>query len=67
MDGIEENIELMKAKLQQYKQQDIWIADETGLLFCMPPDRTNSSQPMPGRKKVKKNDIACLHECRWVP
>ena len=61
MDGIEENIELIKAKLQQYKPSDIWNADETGLFFCMPPDRKISSQPMPGRKKEKKGHIACLH------
>lgn len=42
-------------KLQQlcstYALDDIFNADETGLFYCMPPDRTISERPMEGRKK----------------
>ena len=54
MDGIDEAVQRIKAKMQQFNLQDIWNADATGLFFCMPPDRTISSQPMLGRKKEKK-------------
>lgn len=54
MDGIDEQIKLIKDKLRQFKPQNIRNADETGLFICMPPERNISSQPMPGGKNEKR-------------
>lgn len=38
----------------RYERKDVFNADETGLNYAMPPDRTISKKPMPGRKKDKR-------------
>lgn len=42
------------ALCQQFDEEDIFNADETGVNYCMPPDTTICQSPIRGRKKVKK-------------
>ena len=44
---------LIKEKLRRYDPKDIFNADECGLFFKMAPDKTVSTERLPGRKKTK--------------
>lgn len=52
-EGIANSITGLQQMVSEYSMADIWNADETGLNYSMPPDRTISERPMPGRKKCK--------------
>lgn len=53
-DALQRELPVIQALCATYSADDIWNADETGLNYCMPPDRTISAHPLPGRKKDKK-------------
>lgn len=65
MNGIDDKTKLIKTDLRQYKPQDIWNADETGPFFCMPPDRTISSQPMLGCKEERSVTLLVPTNADW--
>lgn len=44
----------LQALCQNYRSDDVWNADETGINYAMPPDRTICTTPIPGRKKDKR-------------
>lgn len=43
----------LREKIAAYRPADVWNADETGLYYCMAPERTISEDVMEGRKKAK--------------
>ena len=51
----------VQAKLAQYPLQDQYNCDETGLFWKAIPDRSLSTVPLPGLKKVK--DRVTIHHC----
>jgi hypothetical protein len=53
MEGIDETIEQIIEKIKQYKLQDIYNMDETGLFYRMSPDKTISTRQIEGSKKDK--------------
>ncbi|PXF48371.1 Tigger transposable element-derived protein 6 [Gracilariopsis chorda] len=53
-EGLQRELPVPRALCAQYGREDIFNADEAGVNYCMPPDRTISSQPLLGRKKDKK-------------
>jgi hypothetical protein len=53
LDGIEENLAKIKAKIAQYEPKDVYNMDETGLFYNMAPDRTIASRQIEGSKKEK--------------
>lgn len=52
--AVERELPNLRKVCQQYHKDDVFNADETGLNYAMPPDRTISVEPMPGRKKEKR-------------
>lgn len=48
-----EEMESIRQTLAGYSPKDIFNADETGLFWKLVPDRSLSTCPLPGRKKVK--------------
>lgn len=59
---VDQELPLLKQVLQQYKPEDIFNADETGLFFSMPPTRTISTKAVHGLKK-NKTRITVLFAC----
>lgn len=53
-DAVERELPNLRLACDRYAKEDVWNADETGLNYAMPPDRTISQAAQPGRKKDKK-------------
>lgn len=63
---INRELPAIKEIIQQYQPQDVFNADETGLFFNMPPNKTIGSAPAPGLSKNKKRItvlLACNSTC----
>ena len=53
MESVRDCLPSLASLVQSYQPNDEWNADETGLYYQMPPDRTISHAALPGRKKAK--------------
>ena len=52
-EAIEKALPMLKATIARYKPCDVFNMDETGLFYCMAPDRTIASRQLEGMKKNK--------------
>ena len=59
---INQELPALRQLLQQYHPDDIFNADETGLFYNMPPNKTIASSPTSGLKKNKAR-ISILFAC----
>lgn len=48
--SVEETLPTPKEKFRRFDLRDIYIADECGFNYCMPPDKMVEHMPLPGRK-----------------
>ncbi|SJX66502.1 related to transposase [Sporisorium reilianum f. sp. reilianum] len=61
-DVIDKELPTLKLLIQQYHPADVFNADETGLFYNMPPNKTIGSSPASGLKKNKAR-ITILFAC----
>ena len=61
-DIIDRELPALRLLIQQYHPNDVFNADETGLFYNMPPNKTIGSSPPPGLKKNKAR-ITILFAC----
>ncbi|CBQ70028.1 related to transposases [Sporisorium reilianum SRZ2] len=59
---INQELPTLRNLLQQFSPDDIFNADETGLFYNMPPNKTIAASPTSGLKK-KKTRISILFAC----
>lgn len=65
-DAVERELPNLRLACDRYAKEDVWNADETGLNYAMPPDRTISQAAQPGRKKKQKAiDTSCVCQRDW--
>lgn len=59
--GIAEALPLLCQLLDQYEWRDIYNMDETGLLYCLPADRSLATKQLEGTKKSKERLTCSLY------
>lgn len=60
IDAIRAELPSLQRIISRYKASDVFNMDETGLFYCMAPDRTIASRQLGGMKKDKKRMTVAL-------